>query len=164
MPKPHYTTASAGTQAQLAGWLNDCSLETPNGSMPVRAAGILRWVQQIYQRGYDILPSEVPTPAHDAIAAIKGDPAAQGRLRTQLGAELQLERRAVAMAEGRRKWAAEPSEAELAEQRRIEREKAAADAALEQRTTEIVNAVEAERLEKLKAAARKQAAKEIANV
>jgi hypothetical protein len=161
MPKPHHKTAAPEFQAQFDRWKLDTRLDTARGFVNSPAVGVLRMVEAIFARGFDITPDEIPTPAHDRLAEYQGDLAGLAQLRLALGVELDLERRAKHMAESRRGWAAAPSEAELAEQRRLERVKVAQEAALEQRTAGLAESAEAKRLAGVRAKAREQAQKEI---
>ena len=165
MPKPHYTEAPATVRQHMERWRQETALALANGqSFNVQALGVEHWQTYAYSRGYDVRVEDIPTPAAERVAAFKGSPVELLQLKRTLAYELDYEQRCVRLAQSRRRWAAEPSELELAAQRRIERDKADADAALEQRTTEIANATEAKRLEKIKTTAREQAAKEIGSV
>ena len=162
MPKPHYSVAPPAITRACELHRRDTSLETPSGTMTINAIGTLAWMRAAYARGYNVLPSEVPMPAHDRLAAFKGDPADLAALRATLSLELDYERRCKTLAESMQlSWATQPSEAELGEQRKIEREKAAHESTIEQRTQAILAADSAEKNDKQRAAARKRAEKEI---
>lgn len=113
--------------------------------------------------GYDI--DKPQTPAHDKIEALKAAKDWQGLHAFGVlqggNNERDVELRALARWTAMRKWAAEPSEAELAAERRAEQERVAQAAALDARAEEIVAAAEAARLEKARATARKQAEREL---
>lgn len=162
MPKPHISDAPQHIKEHFERWRLETTLRLEDGStVYVQALGFLNAMTFAFARGYDVRPEDVPTPATDRVTRFEGTALQLQTLKRTLAYELAEEKRCVEIARNRRGWAAAPAESEIATERRLEREKAAADAALEQRTAEIVNAAETERLEKLKAAARKQATKEL---
>ena len=161
MPKQHFSEAPADVRLGMDRWQRETRMESTGGSFDVQAVGFENAMTYAYRRGYDVRPEDVPTPATDRVHRFEGSAVDLAAIKRVLVFELKYEERCLRLAHSKRAWAALPSEAELAEARRVERERLQTAQQLEQRTNELADAAEAKRVAGVKAKAREQASREL---
>jgi len=158
MPKKLYTDGPPGLQKRINQWL--AFNESNAYGYPSAAETFIRISEIAYAAGYDTPPPVTPTldRVNELTAAREFRLLAE--LRMVHGAEEASERRAVKRYESLRRWAAEPSAEERAEQARADQDARLAEAAKERRVVEIMAEAEADAVAKRRAAAVKQIEKE----
>jgi len=165
MPKPHFTEAPAHIRRRIDRARLETTIATPAGQgvMGVRAAGQLAAIETAYREGYDYRPEDVTTPILDQLRELEGagEIDALARVKVNESIEIRYERRCLSRAAGMRDWAAKPSRWEEAEAAQLERDGAARELALQQRTEEIMASDKRSRAEKTLAAARRKAETEM---
>jgi hypothetical protein len=163
MPKKNWKEGPPSLIKAINSWLgNKEHITYANGENHASDAETwLRCSQVAFNAGYDFDPPL--TPVLDRIEELRAAGAFQeiAAFRRNRGAEEAPEARARARWLALRRWAAEPSAEELAEQARAAAEERAKQEAIDRRTAEILAEQDRASQEKRRAAALKQAEKEL---
>lgn len=161
MPKPNISEAPSWIQERYERAGADTSITNLDGSLQtVAAVRHERMMNIAFNAGYDTDPP--PMPCTDRLAELSiADPAECARYRRRSALERAQEHRNMIRWQSMRRWASEPSAAELAEQAKAEREKQELAARVDERAAEIVATAERQKRDAALAKARAAAAKEL---
>jgi hypothetical protein len=106
--------------------------------------------------GYTYDPPPTPMLDHDAELERTGNRLALNRFRQNNAVEISEERKALARWKGLEAWRAGPTNEEIEEQARLERDRIQREQAIETRARELLASEDAKRLEAARVAARRQ--------